>query len=868
MSELPTGTLTLLFSDIEGSTSLLSRLGDRYGDVLSAQRTIMRTAIAGHAGREMGTEGDSFFVVFRSVADAIDAAVDAQRELSAYPWPDDIRVGVRMGLHTGEPTRHEDGYVGMDVHRAARVAACAHGSQVLVSEPTYRIAVAQPLSFLDLGWHRLKDIPQPEHLYQLTADGLPAHFPPPKSLGSRATLPLQPTPIVGRDGELAELQELIKAPDVRLVSLTGPGGCGKTRLAVAAAAALEEEFPDGIYFVPLEEVTSPDVMWTTIAEVLGIVGDGPARATLLDHVSTRAALLLLDNLEQLDGAAEVVADLLAAARKGVVLATSRRPLHLAEEYEHPVPPLTLPTVDGVQDSGAVRLFTQRARMVRPGFTVTDDNAVVVAEICRRLDGLPLAIELAAARLKLISPRALLSRLDASLEFPGIQHGRPARQQNLRSTIAWSYGLLATEQQAAFRRLGVFAGGADLGACAAVTEAARDPLDLLVDLVDASLVQLAEDSDGDPRMQLLQTIATFAREKLAEEGEQPEARQRHAEHYLDLVTELRPQLRDSRYLSARSRIEAELDNLRAALDWALPEEGVPAPSDTRLQIGLRLCQELSWFWYACGYHSEGRRWLSRGVAAADGRETSELMATLHTLGILLIHHGENAQGRDILLTCLEFWHRAGDLTKMGQEKNSLACAYRGLGDPETARRLLEESIADALAADHDRGRADALSNLAMLELDEDRTDRAIELLQETLEIDQRLGDPWGVAHDHSDLALALLRAGRAAEAYRGLREHAADALAVGDEELSVNVIQTFSLIFAELGDATRSGQLLGVSKALRASAELPISAPDAAMVEASVSKVRDLPDPEIWRANLGAGASYSLQEALATALGYG
>ncbi len=245
MADLPTGTLTLLFSDIEGSTRLLSRLGARYPEVLSAQREIMRTAIAKNDGQEMGTEGDSFFVVFRTVADAICAALQAQHQLHFHRWPDGAKVAVRMGLHTGEPNRHEDGYVGMDVHRAARVAACAHGGQVLLSEATYSIATAAPVGFLDLGWHRLKDIPTAEHLYQLTADDLPRDFPPPKSLGSRATLPLAPTPIVGRESELAGLHELFSGDEVRAVTLTGPGGCGKTRLAIAAADALEDRFPTG-----------------------------------------------------------------------------------------------------------------------------------------------------------------------------------------------------------------------------------------------------------------------------------------------------------------------------------------------------------------------------------------------------------------------------------------------------------------------------------------------------------------------------------------------------------------------------------------------------------------------------------------------
>jgi len=864
VTDLPTGTLTLLFSDIEGSTSLLSRLGDRYGDVLSAQRAMMRTAITEHDGHEMGTEGDSFFVVFESVAAAVNAAYQAQRGLNAYPWPDGTQVGVRMGLHTGEPHRHEDGYVGMDVHRAARVAACAHGGQVLLSAATHTFAVAEPVDFVDLGWHRLKDIPEPEHLYQLIAQDLLREFPPPKSLGSRATLPIPPTPIVGREEELAEPHSLITAEDVRLVTLSGPGGCGKTRLAIAAAAALEQEFPDGVYFVGLEEVRSLDVMWTTIAEVLGAGSEGSARASLLNQMANRSALLLLDNLEQLPGAADVVADLLAAVPKTAVLATSRRPLHLSEEYDHPVPPLSLPAAENEADSGAVRLFLQRAQMVRPGFALTDDNRAAVAEICRRLDGLPLAIELAAARVNLLSPRALLARLDASLELPGIRPGRPARQQTLRATIAWSYGLLSLEQQGVFRQLGVLAASCDLAAFGTVVGAQGDPLELLAHLVDASLVQVDEDPDGEPRVHILQTIAAFARERLVEAEELDAARARHAQHYLTAIAELSPLLHSSRFLIIRDRIELELDNLRAALDWALGTAADLPPSD-RLGIGLRLCQELSWFWYACGYHAEGRRWLSRAVEAAKGEQSSALMTTLHALGVVLQQHGENVQSRDLLLRCLDFWRRKGDPNKIALELNSLACAQRALGETESARGLFDESITIARTIGDDARQAAALSNLALLELDENHPDRAVVLLRQTLTIDQRLGDTWGVAHDHNNLGAAMVRAGQITEAHDILREHAASAVALGDMELSINYLEAFSLIFAESGDAPRAARLLGASKALRGSAELPMAAPDEAILELSISKARGLPDASTWAANVAAGSEFSLDDALADAL---
>jgi predicted ATPase/class 3 adenylate cyclase len=885
-SPLPTGTLTLLFSDIEGSTSLLSQLGERYAEVLSTQRSILRAAFEQWRGREMGTEGDSFFVVFTSVGDAVHAAVQAQTELRRQPWPEDVPVGVRMGLHTGEPTRHEDGYVGMDVHRAARVAASAHGGQVVLSEATYRIATAQALegvSFVDLRWHRLKDMPEPEHLYQLAAAGLDREFPALRSLGASANLPVPATSIVGRERERQELHELLRTSGVRLVTLTGPGGSGKTRLAIAAAALLEGDFPDGVYFVPLESVESEEVMWTTIAEVLGVTGEGRAPPTFLEHLSSRSVLILLDNLEQLPAAAGVVHELLTAAPNITVLATSRRPLHLAGEYEHPVPPLTLPTAGdddpaAAADSGAVALFVQRARMVRRGFALTAGNAGDVVEICRQLDGLPLAIELAAARVKLLSPHALKARLDRSLELTVRESGRPMRQQTLRGTIAWSYELLSPELQSFFRRLGVFSADFDLDAIAAVTANGSDPeggdpecrgdpdgadpLDRVADLVDVSLATVADGPDGEPRVRLLQTIAAYAREQLAVAGELEAAHRRHAEHYLTFAETVAPQLRSSQYLGARDRIETELENLRAALGWSLSAgapHGPPRPQE--LVTGLRLCQELSWFWYACGYHSEGRRWLERALDAAADREAPELMAALHGLAVLLLEQGDAQHSRDILRACLDFWRHRGDPRRVAVELNSLAVAHRALCEPDMAKALLAESIALAREVGDKRRLASALSNLAMIELDEQAPDSAVELLHEALAIDRELGDAWGVSVGHVNLAAAMIRAGRIPEARDYLRDHGPSAVALSDVDLTINVIELFAMIFAELGDTSPAARLLGAAGAMREKAELPITAPDAAILEKSMGKARSLPDADTWALNVRVGADYSVEDAL-------
>jgi class 3 adenylate cyclase len=344
---VPSATLTLFFSDIEGSTRLLSQLGVQYGDALSVQRSIIREEVRHWRGREIGTGGDSFFVVFTSAADAVSAALAAQHRLTSYPWPDGAALRVRMGLHTGEPTRHEGDYIGMDVHRAARIASTAHGGQIVVSASTAQLLRdrSPEVQLKDLGWHRLKDIPEPEHILQLVADGLEQDFPPLKSLGTPTNLPPVPTPILGRDAELAEIAAQFTSAGVRLVTLTGPGGTGKTRLAIAVADLLGAFRADGVYFVPLATATTADVMWSTMAESLGVPGEGRAPPIFFEHIRSRDMLLILDNLEQLTEAPGVVSELLAQAPHLAVLATSRRPLHLTGEYQHPVPPLEIPTSD-------------------------------------------------------------------------------------------------------------------------------------------------------------------------------------------------------------------------------------------------------------------------------------------------------------------------------------------------------------------------------------------------------------------------------------------------------------------------------------------------------------------------------------------
>jgi predicted ATPase/class 3 adenylate cyclase len=875
MGELPTGTITMLFSDIEGSTALLSRLGDQYAEALSAQRALLRAAFADCHGHEMGTEGDSFYVVFESAGDAVRSCVAGQRALSSHRWPGDIPVRVRMGLHSGEPARHEDGYVGMDVHRAARIAATAHGGQVVLSEATRLLAeprLPAQVSVRDLGFHRLKDIEAPERIYQLVADGLQEQFPPLKSLGAQTSLPVPPTPLVGRDGELQQLCAAAARPEVRLVTLTGAGGVGKTRLALAAAAALGEAFPHGVFFVALATVRDAEVMWKTIADDLDTADDRPADQAVTGYLRDRQALLVLDNLEQLEGAAEVVAELLAAAPRLVVLATSRRPLHLPGEHEQPVPPLELPHDTGAEQVAACaapRLFVQQADMVRPGFAVTPGNAADIAAICRRLDGLPLAIELAASRVKLLTPGALLARLGQSLSLAAGDARRPSRQQTLRSTIAWSYDLLSSDLAQVFRRLGVFAGGCDLEALAAVSASpggpdarAADPLQLAAGLLDVSLITVTEGADGEPRAGMLETIRQYALERLDRAGELEDARCRHARHYAAFAERAGEQLDGPEQLAALDRLEAEHDNLRAALSWSLETGAADAAGDQeRSATALRLVQALAPFWYRHGHATEGRRWLQRAIALASDEPGAPLARVAHGLGVLLTQQGELEEALGLFQRSLAIWRDLGDRYQQTRELNSLGIVYHKLGDLDKARSLLESSVALARELGSGARAAVALTNLGQTEADAGNFDRAIEVLREALALDQAEGDVFGVAIDQQSLASASLRAGRAWEA-RDLLSATFDHLVrSGNTDFLVSSLGLSACVAASLGDGPRAARLAGAEDSIRQRAGMPRSQDAAEMAEHFLAPARATMAPEVWEAELAAGRALTQQQAV-------
>ena len=560
--DLPTGVVTLLFTDVEGSTRLLHSLGDDYGEALQEHRRRLRAAFAEHEGVEVDTQGDAFFVAFAGASNAVAAAAACQRALADGP------IRVRMGLHTGEPRLTEEGYVGLDVHKGARIAAVGHGGQVLLSQTT-RVLVDADVR--DLGVHRLKDLSAPERIYQLEIGGLPGDFPLLKTIeAGMKNLPAPRTSFVGRASELDEIDRLLGDPDCRLLTLVGPGGAGKTRLALEAAGRRIERYPHGVHFVPLVSVASPELLAPAVAESIQFAIDGvhsgfSAQEQLLDYLGERSTLLVLDNFEHLVEGADLLAEIIERAPKVELLTTSRERLNVQSEWVLDVHGLGL-TENGDGGSGALRLFVERATQVEPGFSLDDDEDLEARRICGLVDGLPLGIELAASWVSVLSCAEIADEIERNIDFLATSmRDVPERHRSLRAAFDQSWRLLSGEQQQALARLSVLRG--DFGREAAVAVADAD-LRLLSELVSKSLVRRS----GFGRFELHELLRQYAAERLAASpGEERDAHERHARHYAAMLLERQAALMVPELAVARDELRGELDNLRAAAEWVVAED---------------------------------------------------------------------------------------------------------------------------------------------------------------------------------------------------------------------------------------------------------------------------------------------------------
>ncbi|HSS79776.1 MAG TPA: adenylate/guanylate cyclase domain-containing protein [Gaiellaceae bacterium] len=695
----PSGTVTLLFSDIEGSTRLLRRTGDAYPGLLERHRTLLREAFERHGGRVLGTEGDEFFVAFATAGDAAAGAADGQRALAGNDWPDGNEIRVRMGLHTGEPRQVDGTYVGLDVHQAARVMAAGHGGQVLVSQAT-RSLLGPSVELRDLGEHVLKDLAGRQQLYQLEIDGLPDEFPPLNTLDDRfMSLPTVPNAFVGRERELAEAGELLARDDVRLLTLIGPGGTGKTRLALQLAGSVEEQYEGGGAFVQLAPVRESELVVPAIAQALGL-HDQPGESaleTLIEYLRGKQLLLVLDNFEQILGAAPAVASLIADAPGLKLLATSRTPLHLRGEHAYRVPQLAL--------DEAVELFADRARAAAPDFRLDDENADAVAQICNRLDRLPLAIELAAPRVRSLTPQALLRRLDQRLPLlTGGAQDADERQRTLRDTIAWSYDLLLEREQALFRRLGIFVGGFRLEAAAAVgaPDGGADILEDLDSLVEKSLVlRLREDADGEARFWMLETIREYAREQLVANGDLQSARRRHGAWFAELAECLDAESGTGDQSASVARLADDYPNLRAAIERAR--------EDGDGELLLRLATALWSFWSTRGYVAEGRQALEDALELSGRRPARALLG----LCSLRVFSGNSDGLLDDVHEVLRAAEKLGDPLTLAQAWNLLGRVEGTLvGSLARAEDAWQQALKHAERADLRAERAESIGWLMM------------------------------------------------------------------------------------------------------------------------------------------------------------
>jgi predicted ATPase/class 3 adenylate cyclase len=710
--ELPTGTVTLLFTDIEGSTKLLERVGeDAYEELRAAHHSAIREAIEAHDGFEINTAGDSFFVAFETAPAALEAAADAQRTLAGGP------VRVRMGVHTGTPLQTHDGYAGTDVHTAARIASAANGDQILVSAATAALAaeaLPRGLTLRDLGTHQLRDLSRPQQLFQLVGEGLPDEFPPPRTLGAHATnLPSQPTPFIGREREVAEIVGLLR--EHRLVTLTGPGGVGKTRLALQAGADSLDAFMDGVFFVPLEPVTNPELVGAAIAQALGVRerDGGSIDDALLDYVENRDLLLVADNFEHIVDAAPFFGRLLAESSALHVLVTSRARLRVAAEHEYAVSPL---------GSEAVALFVDRARAVRHDFELENGFAEAVQEICARVDGLPLAIELAAARTRHLTPPALLLRLEQRLPtLTGGARDLPERQQTLRAAIDWSYRLLTEPERQFLARVSVFNSGFTLDAAEAVC--GGDPFETVTTLVDHSLVRAGDDRSGVARFALLDTIREFAIEQLEASGEADEIRLRHATYFCGDPQQV---LEIAHWGDARriwgDEIELDTANVRAALDWA-------HDNNSELELPLALKYQL----FPTVFPGECRACLTAALASDTG-STLHRMRAYVALSPLCLMQGAPEEAGAAAREAVRLLREAGDRPLWeARAVHYAALAAFESGDLAKALEYADELDEFAARNDDERARSLSLRLRANIALSRDDYEQALAYARERLAV---------------------------------------------------------------------------------------------------------------------------------------
>lgn len=814
--------VTFLFTDIEGSTRLWEEYPAQMRTALARHDALLHEVLEAHGGHVFKTIGDAFYAAFDQAHAAVVAAVAAQQALSTEPWPEHITLKVRMALYSGQVESRDQDYFGQSLNRLARLLATGHGEQVLLSQTTHELArdaFPPPCSLRPLGEHRLKDLGRPEVVYQLLHPALPAEFPPLRSLSSVAlpnNLPLQVTSFIGRERELAEVKALLKT--TRLLTLTGSGGSGKTRLSLQVAADLLDSFGDGVWLVELASLAEPLLVPQTVASVFGLPEEmgKPLLSTLTTYLKSKQLLLVLDNCEHLvDACAQLAASLLKQCPQVVLLTSSREALGIAGESTYRVPSLSLPdpkqapSAASLSQVESVRLFVERARAARPEFQVTDANAPALASLCQHLDGIPLALELAAAKVRSMSVDEVNHRLDQRFRLlTGGSRTALPRQQTLRSLIDWSYDLLTDAEKALLCRLSVFADGWTLDAaelvCADQAVESVEVLDLLESLVNKSLC-LTEETAGTTRFRLLETVRQYARERLQETGEATLWRRRHEEHFLALVESAELTGPDQQHWL--ERLETEHDNLRAALTSA-QDEGSPP------EALLRFCGVLWRFWYTRGYFEEGRDWCAVALKPPTSAPQTSLRArVLNGAGNLARIQSDYTAARALYEESFALQRERDDPQGIAICLNNLGVLAAAEGNLAAARALYEESLALQRALGDSQGTANALNNLGLIAANQGDYAAARPLYEESLVIQRALGNRHGIAISLNNLGILASNEGDYAAARHLYAQSLALQRELGDLQGTANALNNLGLMAANQGDYAAAQQLYQESQAL-------------------------------------------------------
>jgi predicted ATPase/class 3 adenylate cyclase len=911
MPEMPDGVVTFLFTDIEGSTKLWERYPDLMPVVIARHDALMRQAVNQHNGVVFKMVGDAVCAAFSTPNDGLAFTIAAQQQLDAEPWGEVGSIRVRMALHSGAAELRDNDYFGQPLNRVARLLSTGHGGQILLSgvvADAVRPSLPLGVSLRDMGEHRLKDLQQSERITQVVVEGLRDEFPALKTLDYRPNnLPLQPTPLIGRERELREAPVLAGDNAVRIVTLTGQGGMGKTRLAIHIAAELLDAFSDGVYFVPLAQVTDAELVGPAIVQTLGL-REQPGqsvRDTLVDYLASKELLLVLDNFEQVLPAAPLVADLLAACPNLKVLVTSRARLHLRGELEYPIPPLELPDpgvrleVDQLLSCSAVRLFVERAQAVKPGFELNESNAADVVAICRRLDGWPLAIELAAARVRLLTPKAMLARLSRSLDvLTGGQRDLPDRHQTLRGTIAWSYDLLDSGGKALFRRLAVFAGGWSLESAEAIAAGDDyDVLDGLMALIDHHLVKRSDEDEDEPRFSMLRAIGDYGLEQLEATGELFDLQARHAAWFLDMAQDAERSLDRNGQERALDLLDREHDNLITALHWYQQQD----PSE-----GLRLGTALWRFWRTRGYLTQGRALLdallgarsfvtpahvsahalSAAAMLALDQDDFRCVTEYSTEALHLFEQAGSVRGHAIPLLCLgsaaikqrdfaravPYLEQSLAIARSTQDDYSSIYAIRNLaivalanGDVESARTQLQESLRLARARGDQSAMGAALGNLGFIALRMGQLDTARANFEETLALARKTGDKPRISAVLLQLGNTAADQGDTQQALHSYQECLTLCQALGNRLQAVSCLEEIACLALSSGQPEQAARLFGATDALRSAFDAPLMQLEREELAPHLQTARDALGETLFNALWQQGASATLDEALTLAL---